>query len=86
MLETDPDVIIGYNICNFDLPYLLRRAEVLQIQDFPFWGRLKRRQAVRVLEGQKCLENLHLVRWQHATRACRAQFLPRMINTYKGAP
>jgi DNA polymerase delta subunit 1 len=40
ILETDPDVIIGYNICNFDLPYLLKRAETLKIQDFPFWGRL----------------------------------------------
>ncbi|KAK2510612.1 hypothetical protein Q9233_017577, partial [Columba guinea] len=26
----DPDVITGYNIQNFDLPYLLRRADVLQ--------------------------------------------------------
>ena len=40
IVETDPDVIIGYNICNFDLPYLLRRAETLRIDDFPFWGRL----------------------------------------------
>ena len=30
MIETDPDIIIGYNICNFDLPYLLKRAETLQ--------------------------------------------------------
>lgn len=45
VLETDPDIIIGYNICNFDLPYLLRRAEALSIADFPFWGRLKKRQA-----------------------------------------
>lgn len=40
IVETDPDVIIGYNICNFDLPYLLKRAETLRIVDFPFWGRL----------------------------------------------
>lgn len=28
LLETDPDVIIGYNIINFDLPYLYERATV----------------------------------------------------------
>ena len=46
MVETDPDVIIGYNICNFDLPYLLKRAERLQVADFPFWGRLIKRCAL----------------------------------------
>ena len=24
--EVDPDLIIGYNICNFDFPYLLDQA------------------------------------------------------------
>ena len=42
MIETDPDVIIGYNIINFDLPYLIKRAETLKVTDFPFWGRAKR--------------------------------------------
>lgn len=28
LLETDPDVIIGYNTTNFDLPYLYERAQV----------------------------------------------------------
>jgi DNA polymerase delta subunit 1 len=41
MLESDPDVIIGYNICNFDLPYLLDRATALGVQGFPFWGRVR---------------------------------------------
>lgn len=27
--EADPDIITGYNIANFDLPYLLRRADTL---------------------------------------------------------
>jgi len=30
LLETDPDVMIGYNILNFDLPYLYERAAVGQ--------------------------------------------------------
>ncbi|XP_022843292.1 DNA polymerase delta catalytic subunit [Olea europaea var. sylvestris] len=32
--EVDPDIIIGYNICKFDLPYLIQRAEVLRIAEF----------------------------------------------------
>lgn len=40
-METDPDIIIGYNICNFDLPYLLNRAEALKLKDFPYWGRMR---------------------------------------------
>uniref|UniRef100_A0A061RE64 DNA polymerase n=1 Tax=Tetraselmis sp. GSL018 TaxID=582737 RepID=A0A061RE64_9CHLO len=41
VLETDPDLIIGYNICNFDLPYLLDRAQALGVPSFPFWGRVR---------------------------------------------
>ena len=39
--EVDPDVIIGYNIANFDFPYLLKRAEHLKVSRFPYWSRLK---------------------------------------------
>jgi DNA polymerase delta subunit 1 len=39
--EVDPDVIIGYNIANFDFPYLLDRAAHLKAQKFPYWTRLK---------------------------------------------
>ena len=39
--EVDPDVVIGYNISNFDFPYLMDRAEALKLSDFPFLGRLK---------------------------------------------
>ncbi|KAK9314188.1 DNA polymerase family B-domain-containing protein [Lipomyces starkeyi] len=38
--EVDPDVIIGYNFVNFDLPYLLDRAKALKVSDFPYFGRL----------------------------------------------
>ncbi|KAG8929456.1 DNA-directed DNA polymerase delta [Tulasnella sp. 419] len=40
--EVDPDIIIGYNISNFDLPYLMDRAKALKgASDFPYLGRLK---------------------------------------------
>ncbi|KAL5993065.1 DNA polymerase delta catalytic subunit [Asimina triloba] len=39
--EIDPDIIIGYNICKFDLPYLIERAEALKIAEFPILGRIR---------------------------------------------
>ncbi|KAI9663443.1 MAG: DNA-directed DNA polymerase delta [Trizodia sp. TS-e1964] len=39
--KVDPDVIIGYNIANFDFPYLLDRAKHLKCHRFPYWTRLK---------------------------------------------
>jgi DNA polymerase delta subunit 1 len=39
--EVDPDVIIGYNIANFDFPYLLDRAHHLNCKDFNLLTRLK---------------------------------------------
>lgn len=39
--KVDPDVIIGYNIANFDFPYLLDRARHLKCSKFPYWTRLK---------------------------------------------
>ena len=41
--KVDPDVIIGYNIANFDFPYLLDRARHLKCAQFPYWSRLKGR-------------------------------------------
>lgn len=31
MIDIDPDVVTGYNICNFDFDYLFKRAHTLQI-------------------------------------------------------
>ena len=38
--EVDADIITGYNIINFDLPYLLDRAKHLRVTKFPFLGRI----------------------------------------------
>ena len=42
----DPDVITGYNVQNFDIPYLLDRAETLGkdsklVNNFAYWGRIR---------------------------------------------
>jgi DNA polymerase delta subunit 1 len=44
--SVDPDILTGYNICNFDLPYLIDRASALKIDDrFNLLGRLDRSRA-----------------------------------------
>lgn len=39
--EVDPDIITGYNIQNFDLPYVMNRAAKLNIKGFNLLGRIK---------------------------------------------
>eukprot|EP00746_Dinoflagellata_sp_MGD_P000697 gnl/MRDRNA2_/MRDRNA2_101258_c0_seq1.p1 gnl/MRDRNA2_/MRDRNA2_101258_c0~~gnl/MRDRNA2_/MRDRNA2_101258_c0_seq1.p1 ORF type:complete len:1045 (+),score=202.18 gnl/MRDRNA2_/MRDRNA2_101258_c0_seq1:77-3211(+) len=39
--RVDPDLITGYNIGNFDLPYLLERAETLGVRQFSQLSRLR---------------------------------------------
>ncbi|KAJ6584065.1 ribonuclease H-like domain-containing protein [Mycena vulgaris] len=41
VIETDPDLIIGYNIGCLDFPQLILRAGTLGLADFPYLGRLK---------------------------------------------
>ncbi|KAH9933323.1 DNA polymerase family B-domain-containing protein [Fomitopsis serialis] len=43
--EVDPDVVIGYNIANFDLPYLLDRAKTIKADKFAYLGRMKNAKA-----------------------------------------
>ncbi|KAL5007030.1 hypothetical protein ScPMuIL_015836 [Solemya velum] len=39
--EVDPDIITGYNIQNFDIPYILNRASHLKVNNFAFLGRIR---------------------------------------------
>lgn len=39
--QLDPDIFTGYNINNFDFPYLINRAAHLKVKDFSFLGRIK---------------------------------------------
>lgn len=39
--EVDPDILTGYNINNFDVPYLLNRASHLKVKNFEYLGRIK---------------------------------------------
>lgn len=51
--RVDPDIITGYNIMNFDLPYLIDRAEALKVKwDFCKLGRTSERTRKRINEVQ----------------------------------
>lgn len=41
VVGTDPDILTGYNIVNFDIPYLIDRAAQLKVKTFPYLGRQK---------------------------------------------
>lgn len=38
--DVDPDIITGYNINNFDLPYLMDRSKHLKLNQFAYLGRI----------------------------------------------
>lgn len=44
--QVDPDIITGYNIQNFDTPYLINRAAALKASQFPYLGRIRSSQSV----------------------------------------
>ena len=40
LLEVDPDIITGYNIVNFDFPYIINRAIALHMTKYAMFGRV----------------------------------------------
>ncbi|XP_044469856.1 DNA polymerase delta catalytic subunit-like isoform X2 [Mangifera indica] len=71
--EVDPDVIIGYNICKFDLPYLIERAQTLGIVEFPMLGRI-RNSRVRVKDTTFSSRQLGTRESKEVTVEGRVQF------------
>lgn len=82
--EVDPDVIIGYNICKFDLPYLIERADALKIAEFPILGRI-RNSRVRVKDTTFSSRQLGTRESKEVTIEGRVQFdlLQAMQRDYK---
>ncbi|KAG0494350.1 hypothetical protein HPP92_005344 [Vanilla planifolia] len=82
--EIDPDIIIGYNICKFDLPYLIERAEVLKIAAFPILGRV-RNSRVRVRDTTFSSRQYGVRESKEVTIEGRVQFdlLQAMQRDYK---
>ncbi|KAH7681089.1 DNA-directed DNA polymerase protein [Dioscorea alata] len=82
--EVDPDIIIGYNICKFDLPYLIERAEALKIGEFPILGRI-RNSRVRVRDTTFSSRQYGVRESKEVTIEGRVQFdlLQAMQRDYK---
>ncbi|KAL3844768.1 hypothetical protein ACJIZ3_002171 [Penstemon smallii] len=82
--EVDPDIIIGYNICKFDLPYLIQRAEVLGIAEFPILGRI-RNSRVRIKDTTFSSRQYGMRESKEVTIEGRVQFdlLQAMQRDYK---
>lgn len=65
MRQADPDIFTGYNINNFDFPYLINRAKHLKVPNFDFLGRVKDKRSVirdQVLQSKQMgrRENKHI--------------------------
>uniref|UniRef100_A0A8C9GXL5 DNA polymerase n=1 Tax=Piliocolobus tephrosceles TaxID=591936 RepID=A0A8C9GXL5_9PRIM len=41
IIKIDPDLLTGYNIINFDLPYILNRGTALNLKKLKYLGRIK---------------------------------------------
>ena len=67
--KVDPDVIIGYNTANFDIPYVLNRAKALGLNDFPFFGRLKRVKQEIKDDGRMQLDLLQFIQREYKLRS-----------------
>ncbi|KAL6515994.1 DNA polymerase delta catalytic subunit [Orobanche gracilis] len=72
--KLDPYIIIGYNICKFDLPYPIQRAKVLGIAEFPIIGRI-RNSRVRIKDTKfSSSHNMGLGESKEVTIEGRVQF------------
>ncbi|RWR98569.1 DNA polymerase delta catalytic subunit-like protein, partial [Dinothrombium tinctorium] len=69
----DPDVVTGYNIQDFDIWYLLSRAQRLGLERFAFLGRLRNVRSVASkyanLNGRVQVDVLQIVKRDHKLRS-----------------
>lgn len=84
MREVDPDIVTGYNIQNFDFPYLINRAKHLSVTQFPFLGRIR---DSRTLVKDSVLQSKQMGRRENKiiTMEGRVQFdlLLALVRDYK---
>ncbi|KAK7075072.1 DNA polymerase delta catalytic subunit [Halocaridina rubra] len=82
--HVDPDIITGYNINNFDMPYLLNRANHLKSQTFSFLGRVK---TIRSVIKDSVLQSKQMGRRENKTinteGRCQFDLLMVLVRDYK---
>jgi len=82
MEQTDPDFLTGYNINNFDLPYLIERAGALNLNEFCLLGRMRNsRTRIRVnqfggrevteinIDGRVLFDMITVIQKEHKLRS-----------------
>lgn len=75
----DPDVVIGYNIANFDFPYLLDRAKALKATKFPYLGR----ERCECLPRGKSAPVADVIRSPHDSDPHRSQRYPLLLQSVR---
>ncbi|KAK4320604.1 hypothetical protein Pmani_008540 [Petrolisthes manimaculis] len=82
--EVDPDIITGYNINNFDFPYLLNRANHLKAATFSYLGRIKN---IRSFVKDSVLQSKQMGRRENKTinteGRCQFDLLMVLVRDYK---
>lgn len=82
--EVDPDLLTGYNIQNFDLYYLLSRAEELGVRSFPFLGRITRSKSI---VKRKIIQSKQMGKREHKAinieGRCQFDLLLVLLRDYK---
>ncbi|ROT70834.1 DNA polymerase delta catalytic subunit isoform X2 [Penaeus vannamei] len=80
----DPDIITGYNINNFDMPYLLNRANHLKSETFSFLGRIK---SIRSVIKESVLQSKQMGRRENKSinteGRCQFDLLLVLVRDYK---
>ena len=82
--QVDPDILTGYNINNFDLPYLLERAGALRVPTFPYLGRIVKEKTVikeRVFESKAYGKRVNKV--MNIEGRVQFDLLPILLRNYK---
>lgn len=82
--EVDPDIITGYNINNFDFPYLINRAKHLKVTYFTYLGRVKN---VRSAIKDHILQSKQMGRRENKSMNCEGRvpfdLLLVLVRDYK---
>ncbi|KAJ9587970.1 hypothetical protein L9F63_018599 [Diploptera punctata] len=82
--EVDPDIFTGYNINNFDFPYLINRSNHLKVKDFTFLGRIKN---IRSAVKEQILQSKQLGRRENKQINCEGRvafdLLLVLVRDYK---
>ena len=71
VIREDPDVLTGYNIENYDIPYILRRMGEIGMGDSLFIGRNRKKVSGEKRDGWKCKGRVIIDAWKQVKKEKR---------------